>query len=38
MTERTLAPYEEKLGLRISDDEKLFIAAIFAEEVHGQLF
>ncbi|MDP4102567.1 MAG: PRD domain-containing protein, partial [Bacillota bacterium] len=38
VTERTLAPYEEKLGLRISDDEKLFIAAIFAEEVHGQLF
>lgn len=38
VTERTLAPYEQKLGLRISDDEKLFIAAIFAEEVHGQLF
>ncbi|MDR4959150.1 sigma 54-interacting transcriptional regulator [Bacillus sonorensis] len=38
ITERTLHPYEQKLGLKISDDEKLFIAAIFAEELQGQLF
>ncbi|MEC3605832.1 sigma 54-interacting transcriptional regulator [Bacillus glycinifermentans] len=38
ITERTLKPYEQKLGLAISEDEKLFIAAIFAEELHGQMF
>ncbi|MEK4378759.1 MULTISPECIES: sigma 54-interacting transcriptional regulator [unclassified Bacillus (in: firmicutes)] len=37
VTERTLIPYEQKLGLNISDDEKLFIAAIFADEVHGHM-
>ncbi|MDA1477330.1 sigma 54-interacting transcriptional regulator [Bacillus changyiensis] len=32
ITEKTLKPYEEKLGLNISNDEKRFIATIFAEE------
>ncbi|MGG3428537.1 PRD domain-containing protein, partial [Bacillus licheniformis] len=33
ITEKTLKPYEEKLGLAISEDEKMFIASIFAEEL-----
>jgi transcriptional regulatory protein LevR/transcriptional regulator with AAA-type ATPase domain len=31
-TEKTLKPIEKKLGFEVSRDEKLFIAAIFAEE------
>ncbi len=33
ITEKTLKPYEEKLGLAISEDEKIFIASIFSEEL-----
>lgn len=33
VTEQTLIPYEKKLGLNISRDEKMFIASIFAEEL-----
>ncbi|MEH7108785.1 sigma 54-interacting transcriptional regulator [Bacillus sp. JJ1764] len=33
ITEKTLKPIEEKLGFKVTRDEKLFIAAIFAEEV-----